>query len=64
MKYMPLFPQSPSVVHVVISILCLPHVPCMRDTFPCVCKYVVLSNTDLNILRSLSARIIMAGWDS
>ena len=43
-----------------ISILRLPHVPCMRDTFPCVCKYVVLSNTDLNIC-SLSARIWPAG---
>ena len=50
-----------SVVHVVISILRLLHVPCMRDTFPCVCKYVVLSNTDLNIIRSLSARIWPAG---
>ena len=83
MKYMLLFPPSPSrrvvmlfgidlpatsvcrwafsVVHVVISILWLPHVPCMRDTFPCVCKYVVLSNTDLNIIRSLSARLWPAG---
>ena len=87
MKYMHLFPQSPSrravmpfgidlpatgfcrvfadgpfsVVHVVISILRLLHVPCMRDTFPCVCKYVMLSNTDLNIIRSLSARIWPAG---
>ena len=33
----------------------------MRDTFPCVYKYVVLSNTDLNIIRSLSARIWPAG---
>ena len=33
----------------------------MRDTFPCVCKYVVLSNTDLNIIHSLSARIWPAG---
>ena len=46
-----------SVVHEVISILRLLHVPCMRDTFPCVCKYVVLPNTDRNIIRSLSARI-------
>ena len=44
-----------------ISILRLLHVPCMRDTFLCVCKYVVLSNTDLNIIRSLSARIWPAG---
>ena len=49
-----------SVVRVVISILRLPHVPCMCDTFPCVCKYVVLSNTDLNI-RYLSVRIWPAG---
>ena len=33
----------------------------MHDTFPCVCKYVVLSNTDLNVIRSLSARIWPAG---
>ena len=33
----------------------------MRDTFPCICKYVVLSNTDLNIIRSLSARVWPAG---
>ena len=44
-----------------ISILRLLHVPCMRDTFPCVCKYVVLSNTDRNIIRSHSARIWPAG---
>ena len=36
----------------------------MRDTFPCVCKYVVLSNTDLNIIHSLSARIWPAGTDN
>ena len=50
-----------SVVHVIISILRLLHVPCMRDTCPCVCKYVVLSNTDLNIIRSLNAHIWPAG---
>ena len=40
-----------SVVHVVISILRLLHVPCMRDTFPCVCKYVAEppTNTDSSV---------------
>ena len=36
----------------------------MRDTFPCVCKYVVLSNTYLKIIRSLSACIWPAGTDN
>ena len=55
MKYMHLFPQSPSRRAVMPFGVDLP------DTFPCVCKYVVLSNADLNIIRSLSARIWPAG---
>ena len=52
-------------MHVVINVLRLLHVPCMRDIpFHAYAStlYIVLSNTDLNIFRSLSARIY--GWHS